>query len=161
MYTKPRIDAAPPQTNEFQRVNWEIPGVFAELRPLHAMLSAAAPLVPKKKKECIFFGLPNSQPPRTPRSHTKPSILYPVIAKSPPHPILQISKQQLKSVTQIQHARVRGTVQLEAVRDDLDRPIHELGVLAGLEAEIEVAGIFGVDAEDVDAAFRVRFRVGG
>lgn len=52
-------------------------------------------------------------------------------------------------------------MQLEAVRDHLDRPIHEFGVLAGLEAEIEVAGVFGVDAEDVDAAFRVGFRVGG
>ncbi len=51
-------------------------------------------------------------------------------------------------------------MQLETVWDDLDGPIHELRMLAGLETEIKVAGIFRVDAEDVDAAFRVGFRVG-
>lgn len=33
-------------------------------------------------------------------------------------------------------------------------------MLTSLEAEVEVAGVFGVDAEDVDAAFWVGFGVG-
>ena len=51
-------------------------------------------------------------------------------------------------------------MQLEPIRNHFHGPIHQLGVLAGFEAQIKVTGVFGVDAEDVDAAFRVRFRVG-
>jgi hypothetical protein len=51
-------------------------------------------------------------------------------------------------------------MQLKAIRDHLDGPIHQLGVLAGFEAQVEVARVFRVEAEDVDAAFWVRFRVG-
>lgn len=45
--------------------------------------------------------------------------------------------------------------------DDLDGPILQLRVLPGFEAEVEVARVFGVDAEGVDATFGVGFRVGG
>jgi len=38
--------------------------------------------------------------------------------------------------------------------------VLHLGVLARFEAEEEVAGVFGVDAEVVDGAFGVGFRVG-
>ena len=47
------------------------------------------------------------------------------------------------------------------MRDDLDGPILQLRVLAGFEAEEEVARVLGIDAEGVDGAFGVRFRVGG
>ncbi len=80
--------------------------------------------------------------------------------QSPSDRALHVGEQQLEAVAQVEHAGVGGAVQLEAVGDDLDGPVHELGVLAGLEAEVEVAGVLGVEAEDVHAALRVRFRVG-
>lgn len=69
-------------------------------------------------------------------------------------------KQEFEAVAQGAHVRVHGLLQLEGVGDDLDGPVLELGVLAGLEAEVEVARVFGVDAEGVHAPLRVGFRVG-
>ena len=37
----------------------------------------------------------------------------------------------------------------------------DLGMLAGFEAEKEVAGVFGVDAEVVHGSLRISLRVGG
>lgn len=51
-------------------------------------------------------------------------------------------------------------LQLKSVRDDLDGPRCNLCFPSGFEAEFEVSGVFGVDAEGVHGAFRVGFCVG-
>ena len=73
---------------------------------------------------------------------------------------LHIGKKQFEPITQIHHAGVRGTMQLEAVGNHLHRPAHEFGILAGFEAQVKVTGVFGVDAEHVDGTFGVGFGVG-
>ena len=79
----------------------------------------------------------------------------------PPLATLHVRKEQFEPVTQGPHVRVGIPLQLKGVRDDLDGPILQLCVLAGLEAEEKVAGVLGVDAEGVDGAFGVGFRVRG
>lgn len=71
-----------------------------------------------------------------------------------------VLEQKFEAVAQGAHVRVHGALQLKGLGYDFDGPALELGVLAGLEAEVEVARTLGVDAESVHASFRVGFRVG-
>jgi len=93
--------------------------------------------------------------------HSSNYLVAPSHSHSPPHPFLQIRKEQFEPIAKIQHARVRRAMQFESIRNHLDRPIHEFGMLARLETQIEVTRIFGIDAKDVDAAFGIGFRVRG
>lgn len=77
-----------------------------------------------------------------------------------PLPREHVLKEELEAVAQGAHVRVHGLLQLKGMGNDLDGPVLELGMLAGLEAEMEVARVLGVDAEGVHAPFRVGFRVG-
>lgn len=79
--------------------------------------------------------------------------------RSPPTG-LHVGEHQLEPVAQGLHVRVRVLLQLEALRDDLDWPVLEFGVLARLEAKEEVAGVFGVDAERIGRATGVGLGVG-
>lgn len=85
----------------------------------------------------------------------------PFFIRLPPNAILHIRKKQFETITQIPHTGVRIPLQLKALWDDLDRPVHQLGMLPRLEAQVEVAWILRVDAELVDGAFGVGFGVGG
>jgi hypothetical protein len=76
--------------------------------------------------------------------------LLPCNAESPSNPGLHILKEEFKPVAQIPHTRIWVPLQLEALRNDLDRPVHQLRVLARFEAQVEVSSVFGVDAELVD-----------
>ena len=73
---------------------------------------------------------------------------------------LHILEKQLESIAQSPHIRIQRFLELERLRHDLDGPMLNLGVLAGFEAEEEVAGMFGVDAEIVDRSLRVGLGVG-
>jgi hypothetical protein len=68
----------------------------------------------------------------------------------PPNTILHVRKEKFETIAQISHARVRVPLQFKPLRNDLDRPIHQLGMLPGLEAQKEVSWVFGVDAKLVD-----------
>ena len=78
----------------------------------------------------------------------------------PPLTRLQVGKQQLKAITKRFHIRILVLLQLKRLRNNFDGPALQFRVQTGFEAEMEVAGVFGVDAEGVVAAFGVRFRVG-
>ena len=58
-------------------------------------------------------------------------------------------KHGLKSILQRPHIRIRVLLQLKRIRNDFDGPVHLLGGLTCLEAEIEVAWELAVDAEGV------------
>ncbi len=53
------------------------------------------------------------------------------------------------------------SLELEGVRDDLDRPVAELGTLTGFEAEEKVSRVLGIDAESIHAPFGICFGVCG
>lgn len=91
-------------------------------------------------------------PERTPNQHRLPPR---------PLPILHIRKQQLKAIAQCPHIRIHIPLKLKRLRDDFDWPALKLRVLARFEVEEEIARVFGVNAEGVDGAFGVGFRVGG
>lgn len=46
------------------------------------------------------------------------------------------------------------------MRHDFNLPILQLSVLTCFEAEVEVSGRFGIDAERIDRAFGVGFSIG-
>jgi hypothetical protein len=69
--------------------------------------------------------------------------------------------QQLKTVLERAHIRVLVPPELKGVGDDLDGPVAQGSVAAGLEAEVEIAWVFWVDAEDVHDALGVGVHVGG
>lgn len=79
----------------------------------------------------------------------------------PPLPTLHVREQQLEAITQRAHIGVHVLLQLKGIGHDFDGPVLHLRVLARFEAEVEVARVFRVDAEVVDGAFGVGFRVGG
>jgi hypothetical protein len=89
-----------------------------------------------------------------------------VIKGSPPrHTLsnpanLHIRKQQLETITQRAHIRVRVTLKLITLWDNFDIPALQFGVLAGFETEEEIAWVFGVDAKGVDGALGVGHGVG-
>lgn len=80
---------------------------------------------------------------------------------STPLAALHVGKKQLEPIAQRHHTRIHVPLQLEGLRNHLDRPALQLRVLAGFEAQEEIAGVFGIDAECVDGTLGVRFRVGG
>jgi hypothetical protein len=65
----------------------------------------------------------------------------------PPNTILHVRKEKFETIAQIPHARVRVPLQFKPLRNHLYRPIHQLGVPPGLEAQKEVSWVFGVDAK--------------
>ena len=79
----------------------------------------------------------------------------------PPDAILHMRKEALETIAQIPHAWVRVLLQFEALRNDLYRPAHQLGMLPCLEAEIEVTWMLVVDAELIDGTLRVGLSVRG
>ena len=83
------------------------------------------------------------------------------LSNSSPFLILHVREQEFEAITQSPHILVRNPPQLERAGDDLDVPVLDLGVLPVFEAEEEVAGVLGVDAEVVDGPFGIGFRVGG
>lgn len=74
---------------------------------------------------------------------------------------LHVREDQLETIAQRPHVWIHVFLQLECVRYDFDEPMLYLCVLAGFEAEIEVACVFGIDTEVVDASFGVGLGVGG
>ncbi len=68
---------------------------------------------------------------------------------------------QLEAIAQSLHVGVRILHQLESIGNDPDGPGVDRGLGAGFEAEVEVAGVAGVDAEGVDRSLGIGFRVGG
>ena len=76
-------------------------------------------------------------------THPNPNFSTPLAA-------LHVRKKQLEPIAQRPHIRIHIFLQLESLRHHLDGPLLHLGVLPGFEAEEEVAGVFGVDAEIVD-----------
>lgn len=75
-------------------------------------------------------------------------------------PCLHVGKQQFEPIAQRAHVWVRVPLELVALRDDFDGPGVQRSILAGFEAQVEVAGMFGVDAEGVGGSSRVSFCVG-
>ncbi len=69
---------------------------------------------------------------------------------SAPLTALHISEEQLEPIAQSPHIRIHILLQLKSLRNNLHRPILNLSVLTGFEAEEEVASVLGVDAEIVD-----------
>lgn len=67
----------------------------------------------------------------------------------------------LEAVPQSLHVGVLVTLQLEARGDDLGRPGDTGCVVVGLEHQVEVAGVRGVDGEVVGPVPGVGFGVGG
>lgn len=104
----------------------------------------------------IFFSPVQKEEDNTKQQHTSQSLL----TTSSPLVSELVLEQELEAVAQGAHVRVHGVLQLKGVGDDFDGPVLELGVLPGLEAEVEVARVLGADAEGVHAPFRVSFRVG-
>lgn len=96
-----------------------------------------------KKKKKLYFKYFKSPPWHTPNPAN-----------------LHIRKQQLEPIAQRAHVRVRVALQLEALWYDLDVPVLQRGILPCFEAEVKVAGVFGVDAEGVHGAFGVGHGVG-
>lgn len=66
---------------------------------------------------------------------------------------------KLEAIAEGAHVRIWILHQLKGIRNDLDWPRVELGVLAGLEAEGEVSRMLLVDAEGVDGALWVGLSV--
>ena len=75
-------------------------------------------------------------------------------------PTLHICKDQLEPITQRPHVRVHILLQFESLRHHLHAPVLHPGMLSGFEAEVEVPGVLGIDAEIVDGALRIGFGVG-
>lgn len=69
------------------------------------------------------------------------------------HPMLEAVAQRL-------HVGVRLLEQLKSSRHDFNVPRRYLGLLPGLEAEVEVSGILRVEAESVHGSFGIGVRVG-
>ena len=67
--------------------------------------------------------------------------------------------QQFEPVFQGAHVRICILAKLERVWDDLDTPVAQLGVSARLEAEVEVAWEFRVQAKGVHGSLWIGFRV--
>ena len=72
-----------------------------------------------------------------------------------------VSTQRLEAVPQGLHVGVFVALELEAGRNNLGGPGDARGVVVGLEHEVEVARVGGVDGEVVRAVPRVGFGVGG
>lgn len=72
-----------------------------------------------------------------------------------------VSTQRLEAVPQGLHVGVFVALKLEAGGNDLGRPGDARGVVVGLEHEVEVAGVGGVDGEVVRAVPGVGLGVGG
>ena len=70
------------------------------------------------------------------------------------------SMADFESVAQSHHIRVRRLHHLESTRHDTDRPCVDTWGLTSFEAEMEVAGVFCIEAECVDWTARVGFGVG-
>ena len=103
------------------------------------------------------FDLPNPLTPEKQKTkkigrNTKPL---------PPLTTLHIREQQFKPIAQRPHVRIHVLLQLKSLGHHFDRPLLHARLLARFEGEDEVAGVFWVDAEIVDGAFRVGFRIGG
>lgn len=64
-------------------------------------------------------------------------------------------EKHFESILERPHVRILVLLQLERNGGDLDRPAADLGVLSGFEAQEEVAGILGINAESVVGAPRV------
>ena len=73
----------------------------------------------------------------------------------PPQTGLHIGKQELEPVRQISHARIRIPLQLKSLWYDLHRPNHQIRISAGLEAKVEEARVFRIDAKGVGRSLRV------
>ena len=72
---------------------------------------------------------------------------------------MHVGKHQLEAVAQSLHIRIRVLLQLIALRNDLDRPVLQARVLACLETQVKVAGVFAIDAERICRAARVGFGI--
>lgn len=66
----------------------------------------------------------------------------------------------LKSIAECLHVRIITFHKLESVGNDSDWPCIDSCQLTGLEAEIEVPWMFGVQAESIHRSFWVGFRIG-
>lgn len=64
----------------------------------------------------------------------KAGLVETTVPQSSHYSILHICEEQFEPIAKIQHTRVRCPMQFEPVRDDLDRPIHQFGMLTRLEA---------------------------
>ena len=72
-----------------------------------------------------------------------------------------VRAKRLEAVPQSLHVGVLVALQLEARGDDLGGPGDAGGGVVGLEHQVEVAGVGGVDGEVVGAVPGVGFGVGG
>jgi hypothetical protein len=67
---------------------------------------------------------------------------------------------QFEPVTKSFHIRVRTLHQLKSIGDDPDWPSIGLSMLPSFEAEVEVSGVFSIDAESVDRSLWVGLGIG-
>jgi hypothetical protein len=65
----------------------------------------------------------------------------------PPNAILHVRKKKFETIAQIPHTWVRVPLQLKPLRNHLDRPVHQLGMLPCLEAQKEISCMFRIDAK--------------
>ena len=74
--------------------------------------------------------------------------------------ILHVVEDQLEPVAQIPDVWIRLTLQLKALRYDLDVPIHEFCFLPGLKAQVEIPGLFSIDTKLVHWSLGVSIGIG-
>lgn len=72
-----------------------------------------------------------------------------------------VRAKRLEAVPQSLHVGILVALQLEARGDDLGGPGDAGGGVVGLEHQVEVAGVGGVDGEVVGSVPGVGFGVGG
>lgn len=84
------------------------------------------------------------------KGHLTPLYLVSIL---PSLPSLHVREKQLESIAKSSHVGIRVTLKLIALRDDLDRPVLQLSVRAGLKTQVEIPRVFWIDTKCVSRAF--------